>query len=354
MSQGGGSAGVGVLNRLQAAIDELYAKVARAGGAATTARSTFVFQPGGVASGNVFTSWTALYAALNVAAPTSANGTRPPTVISVDDTFVEPASHATVPAGAYNLDGVTFTCVADHAAGTAGFGAVLDFAVGVTLVVPTQGLTLRFQGGGTFQYLDATPCITVAAGQSVILNVSEKTNLQTAGAGAFISVPAGQLNLEVNNSTIGDGVHAVVSAVGPGTAGVRAYANSSLAANATTGNGVTAFWDSKVPGAQGAGVTISQADGYVPAVGGNWHPAPTTQSGALDQIAAAAARPRSGHPGFRRRGACHHHREPRSHHGDGTHAVLRLVLGVERGGRRRYRLPAQPGRRADRARHGRE
>ena len=66
--------------------------------------TTFVYQPGGVAAGNVFTSWAALYAALNVAAPTSANGTRSPTVIQVDDSFVSPA---VMPAGTYNLNNVT-------------------------------------------------------------------------------------------------------------------------------------------------------------------------------------------------------------------------------------------------------
>ena len=74
------------------------------GGGSSAAGSTFVFRPGGVTLGNVYATWPALYAALNIAAPVSAEGNRPPTIVQIDDFIVSPA---VIPAGAYNLDSVT-------------------------------------------------------------------------------------------------------------------------------------------------------------------------------------------------------------------------------------------------------
>ena len=100
-----------------------------------------VFQPGGVAAGNVYTDWASLYAALNLAAPASANGTRPTSEILVDDSFAA----AIIPAGAYNLDGVTFKAVRNSA--TATEGAALSFAVGATISPAAVGSVIVLTTG---------------------------------------------------------------------------------------------------------------------------------------------------------------------------------------------------------------
>jgi len=271
--------------------------------------TTFVFQPGGVAAANVYTSWAALYAAMNTAAPPSATGSRPPTRIHIDDSFTSPAI---MPAGAYNLDNVTLSGQANFNASSG--GALLQLADGVTLTGPALGWTLTITSTLEVVYVGTHTCITIGAGAELNLYLSQGAYLRCSAAGTFCllngagyvlvcavneveieSLAAGGPvfdcagaggAIEVQNIgdvRFGDGVHnALVQTAG--TATVLGRAGSNIAAQACLGT-VAVTWDDVIPRAQGAGVTVTQIGGYVPATPGNWHPAPTTQSGALDQLA---------------------------------------------------------------------
>lgn len=198
------------------------------GGGGNMAQYSFVYQPGGVAGLNVYVTWAALYAALNAAAPASANGNRPPTVIQIDDSFVSPA---VVPAGAYNLDQVTLQ--GSFNAGPA--ATLLNLAVGVTLTQPANGIMLRIQGGLVVTYLDAVPCMTNVAGQLAHVHLRESAELICAGAGAFVSATGGTVTIACVLATVGDGVHTVAVGVAPGVVSVTGYLNSTITANAVTG-----------------------------------------------------------------------------------------------------------------------
>jgi hypothetical protein len=242
--------------------------------------SSFVYRPGGTASLNVYTSWPALYAALNVAAPVSTKGFRPPTTIQVDDSFTSPA---VMPAGAYNLDSVQFTSVANI--GTNSNGAALNIASGVTI---TAGV-LVFRGAVNVTFLGAAPCITVnGAAQQLNLFIEEGAGLQSTGAGAFVACTNGLVIVQAKGAiNIGNTVVATITGVAPGTVVIQSYTATAINANATSGAGVLVLWDTMVPSAQGVGVTIlPQVLGYIPGVPANWSPAPGLVGPALDQLAA--------------------------------------------------------------------
>lgn len=63
-------------------------------------KTTFVYQPGGTANKNVYTTWASLYADL------SANAG--PKIVEIDPTFVSPA---VIPSGSYNMQDVTMTVI---------------------------------------------------------------------------------------------------------------------------------------------------------------------------------------------------------------------------------------------------
>lgn len=209
----------------------------------------YVFRPGGVAGANVFTSFAALYAALPGA---SSNGTRPSTTILVDDSFTSPA---VIPAGAYNLDGVTF----DSIGSSSGFGgATLNIASGVTI----SATSLGFQGGLVVTYLGAAPCIALAAG-SLFLYVGLDTYLQSTTADAFLAVTGGSAVVLMEGAYMGDGVHATVTAASPGTCEVLAFSSEvDTAAVSGAGGAATITWTDVPPFLpQGAGTVVTQYSG---------------------------------------------------------------------------------------------
>ena len=124
--------------------------------------------------------------------------------------------------------------------------------------------------------------------------VEEGALLKSTGAGAFLAVTNGLGDVSIlDGSSVGDGVHAVGTNAAPGTFIVNAYGHGNVAVAAFSGAGTAVKWDSKLPGAQGGGVTVTQSLNYVPAVAANWSPAPTNVGPALDQLAL-----RSGPLGF--------------------------------------------------------
>lgn len=241
---------------------------------------TLVYQPGGVARANVYTTWSTLYAALNAVAPVSTNGFRAPTTIQVDDSFVTPA---VVPAGAYNLDSVTLNAVASFNYNQG--GGFLSLSAGVTLSFGN----LCLADGIQVVYLGTTPCVTVSGpAQECNLFTLRGVYLACAAAGAFMAVTNGFSFVRANLGTIiGDGTHAVFTCAAPGSIQIELYGSAQINAAATTGAGTIVDWDCIVPGAQGAGVLVVQDVGYVPGVPGNWAGAPPTKvNQALDRIAA--------------------------------------------------------------------
>lgn len=248
--------------------------------------SVFVFQPGGAASGNTFTSFAALYAAYNSTHRASSNGTRPPVTIQIDDSFVSPA---VIPAGAYNLDSVTFTGIANE---TGPFNnAQVTISAGVTItagVLAFAGVTVAFAG--------AAACISCSsATQAVNIQLLYGAALYCSGVGPFLSVTAGQAYVRVDaECDLGALGHAVVAATGGACSVFSSGIFATLGAGAVTGTTAVVFYDVTVPGAQGGGVAVNQAIGYAPAVPGNWSPAPTLMAPALDQLAARPIAPAAG------------------------------------------------------------
>jgi hypothetical protein len=238
----------------RARVDYLEQKLSRVAASASAAglASTFVFRPGGLLGKGIYPTWASLYAALPAA---SAQGNRPPTTIQIDDSLVTPA---VIPAGDYNLDGVTFTAVASFV--TLSGGAALDIADGVTIAAGQ----LSFEKAILVTYRGAAPCLRCSgAAQEVNLYLEEDAFLICAAAGPFLAVTGGFGFFDAHGGgvTIGDGVHPVLTMAAPGALEVLAYGNTILEANAITGAGAIVFWDSFVPGAQGAGVSVTQVGG---------------------------------------------------------------------------------------------
>lgn len=269
-------------------MDETLAFLALAaagGGSIVATQYSFVYRPGGVAHDNVYTTWPALYAALNLAAPVSPQGNRPPTLIQIDDSVVSPAP-VVIPAAAspYNLDGVTFVGVADINSNTG--LSVLNIADGAHI---QPGGILTFSSVEVHYLGTATPCIlNSSAAQISIIYCFGGGSIESDAAGVFLDVTDGFGSITSEFGALGDGTHALGTATAPGILNVEGYVNTFVAANALTGGAQTRlFWDNNVPGAQGGGVAVTQVNGYVPTTPANWASPPTTQSTALDEIASA-------------------------------------------------------------------
>jgi hypothetical protein len=253
------------------------------GGGADATAYAFVYRPGGVADKNVYTTWPALYVALS-----AVQGDK---LVQVDDSIVSPA---VVPAGTYDLDGVTFDGISSFA--TDSGGAALTFDSGAVI----NAGTLNFTGKLQISYGGATPLITVGAGKQGNYYFHEGCFVACTGAGAFIEAGAGaEALVSVNEGgQFGDGTHAVFTSVGASSfCGVGMFDSSTLAANATAqslgGDVAVGYVDAAtVTLPQGAGVTVtmlSEAENteYTASVVANWSGTnPTSVANALDRIAA--------------------------------------------------------------------
>lgn len=245
-----GGTGTGLAQ--DATFQKLLAAIGGGGGSGGIA---FVYQPGGTAGANVYTSWAALYAALSIVSG--------PTVVQVDDSHVSPA---VIPAGAgaYNLSGVSFVGV-PNAATTSG-GAALQFADGATISAPT---TLEFYQIDVSYAGTAAPLIAAGAGQETNVNFLESATVTTANSAApFIKTTAATSSayVQLRTAVIGDNTHNVFVDAGLGGKFlVLAVIASDVKANALSGSGVTCDYDAEsFPNlTQGAGVTLTALDGLV-------------------------------------------------------------------------------------------
>lgn len=153
----------------------------------------FVYRPGGVAGGNVFTDFAAVTVAM-----TSIEGCK---FLEFDDSIVSPAP---VPAGAFDMKDVIWTA---FSGGLGGVGVAVSIAEGAVLTNLFQ-----IQGKLAIVFLGATPPIVLPAGISrMVLN--EGPIITTSGTGPLISVPNGailRLHMEGQETALTTGTNEVI------------------------------------------------------------------------------------------------------------------------------------------------
>lgn len=145
--------------------------------------ASFVFQPGGTAGSNVYTTWSSLYTALN-----TLKGQR---TIFFDDTFTS----ITIPAGTYNLQGVVFLGAPDFVNVNLDDGVIfsgfpiLDGALTLTSNSTTPVFTLTNPGFTIIEILDIAtinstifPMIQIPNGFTLLLLMRDFANCSANGA----------------------------------------------------------------------------------------------------------------------------------------------------------------------------
>jgi hypothetical protein len=235
--------------------------------------ATFVYRPGGVASGNVYTSWSTLYAALS-ALPG-------PKWVEVDDSIISPAP---IPAGSYNLDQVTLSGLSPSSRLLFDDGATIGAAT-VTLLI--RNLNVQSNNTGTVWTFDNATTIGALHVQSAAIVCNE-------AAAPFLLVTAGTVQAWSFAGTFGDGAHVVFESSGTGSLFINLFSESELAgAGVASSASLDVFYDdtTTINLPQGGGQTIiqlSQAQRveYSPGTSADWNPVPTTVAGALDALAA--------------------------------------------------------------------
>lgn len=221
-----------------------------AGAISAAAGVSYVFQPGGTAAGNVYTSWASLYAVLST--------TPGPKWVEIDDSHTSPA---VIPAGAYNLDQVTLTANSNYNNNNG--AAILSLASGVTVTASYLHITGWLQVTSA----PAASVITVLTGHELNLLVDNQASLQSTSASAIVEVQSGAwLWSEIGASGIvGDGTHAAITL--DSGAGGTCILSGTLTAHAYGGAGST-FLSDRVGGvlgaSQAAGVVVSYAAGLGP------------------------------------------------------------------------------------------
>jgi len=243
-------------NGLRALIDELYARRGGGGGGKGGTQYAFVYRPGDPAPiENVYATWPTLYAAMQQV--------QGPKLLQIDDSLVSPA---VVPAGTYDMSGVTITAVANTSTFTG--GAQLSLADGVHWTLDSGG-TIAFDAALWLTCSPTSAVIAVPAGKEYNILLHEGAWVQVLGGTApFVSVSAtGFLAFFMHALCgFGDDTHVVVAAgAGPNNCVVHAI-ESTVGNNATTGAGATVFFDDVafINGPQGVGVTMTPQQKGVP------------------------------------------------------------------------------------------
>lgn len=253
----------------------------------TTGVLTLVFRPGDPnPAENVYTDWPTLYA--------DVSGLPGARIILIDNSLISPAP-AVIPAGTYDLSGVSFIGRLDMALATP-----LHFADGAILT----GIA-SFADGLEVHSLSSLPVLSVPAGQTRILKVQFATSLQADGAAPFVHVEAGgALVLAcLFGAELRTGAQAVVDIDGGGQLLLSAFLHTTVQADTISGAGplTVELWDaaSIIDPAQAghAGPTtvtlgeLAQLVRYDPSAPPNtsWKPQPTTVAEALDRMSAVVA-----------------------------------------------------------------
>jgi len=240
---------------------------------------TFVFRPGGVAAGNVYTDWAAMMVDV-VAEPG-------PKWIEVDNSLAP----ANVPAGAWNVADCTFVASPNVAPGPPpGYGTcLLTWLDGATIL----GDNVRIQN---VKFANAGATVWTAGALVTYVELWNAFVVSLAGAAPFFSFVATFPLLILYNSALGDGTHNVATITAGVTLAFRLHANSNVQAHALAGAGsFAAFQDASGlfnPTQDNTGTHAAlllddaRRVSSSPAVPAHWSPVPTTTQGALDQLAA--------------------------------------------------------------------
>lgn len=240
-----------------------------------TLKTSFVFKPGGVAVGNIYTDFAALYAAMNVP------GIGPRTLF-FDDTIVSPC---VIPAGAYDLTGVLLTSQCRNE------GSTVQVNDGVTFT--------GFQTCSNiyFEFLNTTTVETISDQREILLTNANINSLGTV-APFVINVNFASILL-FDLGSIYD-TNAPVFHINDGfTFGVDMYPASEVFSNSFEGsaaaNLLVNVWAASAVFQTQTGflgtIEFYPNDNasivlYVPSTLANWSGiAPTSVSNALDRIA---------------------------------------------------------------------
>jgi hypothetical protein len=251
---------------------------------AVVGATTFVFRPGGVAVGNVFTDFNNLYAASLMYAG--------PKIIQFDEAFAPVGIPVRAGGGAYNMRDVSAVTVATDTLN-------VDIADGVTF----DPFFCEATGCNFFGRNTLVPTVTVTTFRNrTVFNYSFIEML--GGSLPFFQIDGGGLELWfVRDSRIKAGASIAVDTINAGSVSLSLYDGGGLPSgmlSSDAGSGVDVYYD--------ASSTVSQTQptvlgflsftlrddasrvAYTPAVSTNWSVAPTTAQEGLDQ---AAARKRS-------------------------------------------------------------
>jgi hypothetical protein len=266
----GASADIGIGTQSPAASVQIY-----------DPQPTFVLNPAaaGTQNGNVFTTWAALAARL-------AELPHQPRTVVIDGS-AGPA-HMTA-GGPYDLDLVTLIGSTGLTFGH--FHLIIDDGATFT----SSKLTLRgckvSNGSTTTVWTGATPTNS----QDALIVLDDESQLICTGAGLFFSSTGGYTVMVNRESVVGDATQNVFSVPTTKTAFAFAFDGSTINAHSWGGLGTCASsTDASSVIANQADVTtftsanLDQASqvAYTPTTAGNWNPAPTTVTGALDALAA--------------------------------------------------------------------
>lgn len=187
------------------------------GGGGDSEFATFVYRPGGVPGGNVFTSWPALVAEVGLVAG--------PKIVEIDDSIIAPAP-AIIPAGTYNMNGSILRgrpgsqqTVLRGGDGTAGSAVRLTqlFRIEQNLQLqnhhPTQALValndsqyFDVADGASLASLDAAPVVQFTGPGAAVVRLQEAM-VQNLGLGPAVGLAGGvgaSLFLEVYDGTVID------------------------------------------------------------------------------------------------------------------------------------------------------
>ena len=235
---------------------------------------SLVFQPGGTAGGNVYTTWATLAAAMAI--------TTGPKTVLVDSTLA--TAHMTVGAAPWNLDNCTFAPIWNS-------DDTLFIDDGAHFTCGRLELVGGMIFSGAASVAANIPMTSSAAFAAIFLR--EGSTLVSTTAQPVVHVTAGFFNLNAfEASIVGDAVHPVISTDGA-FLGFFCFEDSQVKANAVSGAGAAAtaatIDASSVYSASGVVTLIDNASrvAFAPAINANWQPVPTQVKAALDQLAAS-------------------------------------------------------------------
>jgi hypothetical protein len=264
--------------RLDRVDNDARQALSRASAGPTLARAlqyAFVFRPGGVAGGQVYTTWPTLMAAVN--------GVQGPKLVQIDTTF----GVANVPPGMWNLNSVSLT-------GTNGidFEPVLHFLQDAHVTFDVLHLEqLRLMPLGT------TPVCSANLGATLLLDDGAQLLVTSAGVAPFWDIAVADTFLICRaSSQLGQGAFPVISVEAGETLFAQFDSQAFVHANAFGGAGslsgsatsdVTFNLPQTVATLNLSFASIASQTAYPPAVLANWSGvAPTSVANALDRIAA--------------------------------------------------------------------